>query len=126
MTHPEYIDPNLARRTCTPDELEIIHARNQLLSWTQIGQMTNRSRGIVKRIHGQANRKVNGGYVPVEASRPTKEEKLAPGYVKPPTKGEMARAMRATDPDWLATKRGIPLVGTPKVRGFRRPELPPR
>ena len=104
MTHPEHIDPDLARRKCNPDELEIIHARNQLLTWTQIGQMTGRSRGTVRRIWGQANRKVNGGYVPPASSQADEE-----------------RAIRATDPDVMATWRGIPIVGKPKVRGFRRP-----
>lgn len=92
-THPDHIDPDLARRQCTPDELEIVYARNLGLAWTQIAAMTGRTRGVVRRIHGHANRKVNGGYVPVK--RTAAEDRM----------------IAMTDPDILAGLRGLPTEG---------------
>ena len=98
MTHAEYIDPNLARRKCTTDELEIILARNYQMSWTTIGLMTGRSRGVVRRIWASANLKVNGGYVPT-TRRLSKDER------------DEERARLAADPDTIRGLRGIPTVG---------------
>lgn len=108
MTHAEHIDPDLARRKCTPDELEIILARNYQMSWTTIGLMTGRSRGVVRRIWGDANRKVNGGYVPEK--RTAAEDRL----------------IAMTDPDIILGLRGIPVVGLSKPGAATVPGRPTR
>lgn len=100
MTHPEFIDPDLARRRCTPDEVEIILMRNYQMSWSMIGQTTQRSRGVVRRIWGDANQKVNGGYVPNR--RQTKAER------------DHERARLVADPDIIRGLRGVPTVGLNK------------
>lgn len=131
MTNPIHIDPHLAARKCSKLECDVVLLRNATppMRWSDVAAILECSQGEARRLWSSANRKVNGGYVPPVVSRPAVEDKLAPGYVKPPTKAEMDRAMRATDPDVVATWRGIPMVGggnRKKTRAFRRPSLPPR
>lgn len=112
MTHAEYIDPAAAATRCTDAELAIVNMRNARMSWTDIAAVTHRTRGSVRTMWGSANRKVNGGYVPPTPAVPASE--LAPGYVQP-TRAERnatERAVRATDPDVLATWQGVPVAGT--------------
>ena len=106
VTHAEHIDPQLAKKLCTPDELEIILMRNYTppISWTMIGQATGRSRGVVRRIWAAANQKVNGGYVP---PKPDKAHE---------------RMTRINDPDILRGLKGIPVIGTQGiVPGLKQP-----
>lgn len=94
MTHPEHIDPTLAAKKCTQAELDVVHLRNHATSWTLIAHELGKSRGTIRHLWSQANRKVNGGYVPDthDAAR--------------------EKAIRALDPDVQRTKQGIPMAGT--------------
>lgn len=91
--HPEWIDPVLAAKRCTPREIEVARLRNMRMSWTTMVTITGRSRGEIQREWGSANRKVNGGYVPPKDDAATK------------------RAIAVTDPDIILGLRGMPTVG---------------
>jgi hypothetical protein len=112
LTDPTHIDPHLASKVCTPAEQEVVRMRNTGISWTNCAELAGRPRGQVRREWASANAKVNGGYVPVVADVDPKS--LPAGYVAPKAQREKAgtkRAVRATDPDVIATWRGIPVSG---------------
>lgn len=109
--HARHIDPHLAAQKCNPAEQEVVRLVNLQMSWTNIVALTGRSRGSVRREWNEANRKVNGGYVPARSS---KEER------------ELERLQMMADPDILRGLHGIPVVGLGKPGAGIVPGRPTR
>ena len=115
MTHAWHIDPNLAAAKCTLVEREIVLMRNATppMAWSDIAGIVQRTQGECRRIWAEANRKVNGGYVP-PTGKLTREER------------ELERLKLMADPDIIAGLKGIPTVGLSKPGAGIVPGKPTR
>lgn len=110
MTNPTHIDPSLAARKCSKLECDVVMLRNATppMRWSSVAGILGCTQGEARRLWSSANRKVNGGYVPVK--RTAAED----------------RAIAVTDPDIIRGLRGIPTVGLSRSGAATVPGKPTR